>query len=89
MEQWLRDHWPEGLVLAVLGLLRWLGVREVNRVDKAIEDHEERLGVLEKDHITREDFDELRSSLTATITNTAERAENRLDLILKHLLERG
>ncbi len=89
MEQWLRDHWPEGVVVATLALLRWLGVREVNRVDAQIENHEQRLSDLETDRVTQANVEELRASLTATITSSSERIEKRVDRILDHLLERA
>lgn len=63
--------WALGAWLTVLS---WVGVRQVSRIDE-----------LEKDRVTRNDFDELRHSLTASITNAQERTEARLDKIWEHL----
>lgn len=71
--------------LAATGLLAFFGRRELKRHDeerRAIlasqEKLEERLRNVEKAHVTRDDFDELRSSMMASFTNMAERIEDRM-----------
>lgn len=67
------------LLGALVGLLGWIGRRELKRAEMTQQDHASRIGVLEKDRVTRDDFDELRSSLTASITGGYERLENSVE----------
>lgn len=63
--------WLGGIVVAVLG---WLGLDTYKRVR-----------ALEENKVTREDLDELRSSMIATFSNGHERIEQRLDKIWERL----
>lgn len=63
----------------LMGLLGWIGRRELKRAEVTQQDHASRLGVLERDRVSRDDFDELRSSLTASITVGVERLENSVE----------
>jgi hypothetical protein len=69
----------EALGLALGAVFAWFVKRDVNRFDKALEAHTMEIGELQRDRVTRKDFDELRSSLTAAITHGFDRAEEKID----------
>lgn len=79
MSSWFWNHLPEGVILGLLAIARYLGLRAINRIDNIADKHEERLRNLETNHITHDDFDELRSSMTASMTNMSNRLERSLD----------
>ena len=55
--------------------VKWLVGREIDSKEDELADHEERLRRLEDSRVTRNDMDELRLSLMASIANMGERAE--------------
>jgi hypothetical protein len=74
------------LALFLLGLVSWFGRREMKRIDEALEEsekaakaHAERIIALEESRVSRDDLDELRESLTASIINGVERLEKGVD----------
>jgi len=78
--EWINAHLPEGgFIAAGFVLLKWLLGREIRRVDRNQEDHEERLRKLEESKITRSNLDELRMSLMATITGSHEMLQHRIN----------
>lgn len=75
-KEFVAQHWPEGLLATMTGLLTFFSRRELKRNDerheeaKALHDaHELRLRELEVVTVTRDDFDELRSSMMASMVN--------------------
>jgi hypothetical protein len=83
MNDWLAQHLIEVVIAALVGLAAWLLRRFVGGVDS----HERRIGALEQDRVTREDFDELRASLTATAAHNQERTETRMDRLFEKISE--
>ncbi len=81
MGEWLKQHLVGVGIAGLLALIAWLLRRGVGKVDG----HEARIAGLEKDRVTRDDLDELRASLTATVAHAQERTETRLDRILERL----
>jgi len=69
-------HWV--LVLAG-GVVAWFVKRDYRRVDDTLKDHAQQIDELQKDRVTKNDFDELRASITATITNGFARAQDKMD----------
>lgn len=63
------------LLGAIVGLLGWGGKRALQRQAE----HQQRIEALERDRVSRDDFDELRSSLTASISVGIERLENSVE----------
>lgn len=86
LREFLTQHWPEGLIAAMTGLLTFFGRREIKRNDDwhkkheaRYDDHEDRIDELEADRVTRDDFDELRHSMMASFENMANRFETKVD----------
>ncbi len=78
---WLSQHLIEVLMATLLALIAWQLKRFISTQDS----HASRIGELEKDRVTRDHIDELRSSLMATISQNHERTESRLDRILERM----
>ena len=74
---WLQDGWKvaQALFGGIVGIVVGIAKRESNRIDKALRSHSDKLDDLQSNRVTREDFDELRESLTATVVNSYERLE--------------
>lgn len=70
--KWLADHIPEGAIIGMLAIIRWLGMREIKRIDDELDSNTKDIADLKKDKITTRDFDELRGSMTASITTAFE-----------------
>lgn len=85
MTAWFTQHGIETLIALLLGVIAY-GLRRFIATQDA---HGERLNALEADRVTRDDFDELRHSLTATATHNQERTESRLDRILESMAAGG
>jgi hypothetical protein len=83
MAPWLAQHLVELLIAGLLGL----AIYNLRRLVTEQDDHGKRITALETNRVTRDDFDELRSSLMATATQNHERVEQRLDRILERLAE--
>lgn len=81
MKDWILDHLPESIVAAFVGLVGWLAQRAIRKVDA----QEARIALLERDSVTKETIDELRESMTSSITHAFARVETRTDEILLHL----
>lgn len=82
---------PEAVAAAFAGLAVWVGKVFHRRVDN----HAERIRELEIDRVKRDDIvrieqtmDEMRSSLTATMTHGLGRVEDSVQTLTRHLLER-
>ncbi len=58
--------------MTLLGLSGWFARRSLKRIDDDLTDNKEALEALKRDRITRSDFDELRGSMTASITTAFE-----------------
>lgn len=84
MKDWLVDHLPESLIAAMLSVIGWWVQRKLARNDA----FEARITALERNRVTKEDFDELRESMNATFVNGMQRIENRTDQILFHMAKR-
>jgi hypothetical protein len=67
------SKWALGALALVLG---WIGIDVYKRVKK-----------LEEGRVTREDFDELRTSMMATFTHGHERLEGKLDKLIERLIK--
>lgn len=78
LKEIITQHWPEGLVATMTGLLTFFSRRELKRNDDRHLAHEQRLKQLEGEVITKNDFDELRSSMTASMTNLADGIDRRM-----------
>lgn len=65
--------WIGAILVATFG---WMWRRQATRLD-----------ALEKDRVTRTDFDELRASMLATFTNGHNRLEDKLDRIIERLMK--
>lgn len=78
---WLEAAWRfAGTIGAtVMAGFWWLIQREVKRVDTTLQLHTRQISELQKDRVTKDDMDELRSSLTATIVHGFERTEKQFD----------
>ncbi len=81
MLDWLDQHGIEALIAGLLtviafGFRRFAAAQDKNTAD---------IAELQKNRVTRDDFDELRSSLMATATQNHNRLEERLDRIWQHL----
>ena len=81
-------HWLIGGCTALVAISAWLCRRAIKRMDDDIAGCQQSIEELKEDRITRQDFDELRGSMTASITTafqmidkSVERrhAENRQD----------
>lgn len=83
MAPWLAQHLVELLIASLVGL----AVYNLRRLVTSQDDHDRRIVALETDRITRDDFDELRHSLTATAANNQTRVEQRLDRIMERLAQ--
>lgn len=81
MKDWLLDHLPESLMGSVVGVIGWWMQRKIARADAL----EARVQALERDKVTRDDIDELREHIDASITRSLARVETRTDEILLHL----
>ena len=96
MKDWMQ-HLPAGVAAVLLGVVGWFTKREAVRVEGRLNSHAERLRELEADRVTRDDIDELRASLTASINLGVQRVEtsiNRVETdvreLVRHLLnQRG
>lgn len=82
----LLQYIPEGIATAFVAVVGFFGRRELKRIDGAHASNSDeigkldtRVGALERFSVTRQDFDELRGSLTASIVNVGVRLENRID----------
>lgn len=73
-------HLPEAIGAASAAVGAWFAARGARLRALA-----RRVTRLEKERVTRDDFDELRSSLTASISHNQQRTEERLDRIWEHL----
>lgn len=83
MAPWLSQHLVELLIASLVGL----AVYNLRRLVEGQDDHGKRIVALETDRITRDDFDELRHSLTATAVNNQMRVEQRFDRIMERLAQ--
>lgn len=83
MIEWLQQHGVEALIAVLLAVSVWIIKRAVATQDS----HETRISGLETDRVTREDFDELRASLTATAAHNQERTESRMDRLFEKISE--
>lgn len=81
MNPWLQQHAVELLIASLLGLIAW----NLRRFIATQDNHGTRISKLETNMVTREHFDELRASLTATATNNQNRTEERLDRMWEHM----
>lgn len=79
MWDFIVEHWPKGVFASAMGLAAWLGRREIKRNDDDHDDYDVRIKEVEKRHVSRDDFDELRSSMTASMVNLSERMENNMN----------
>lgn len=86
MQDWLWKHLPEGIILALVGIAQFFGRREIRRYDNdrrelraALVKHADRLALLEREQVTKDDFDELRSSMMASFENMVDRFEKKVD----------
>lgn len=52
-----------GIGAAMLAAFKWLIGREVRRIDSASTDHEQRIRSLEDSRVTRDDIDDIKSSM--------------------------
>jgi copper homeostasis protein CutC len=84
VKDWLANHLPESLLGIFATLVGWLAQRAINKVDA----QEERIAALERDKVTKENIEELRESMNASITHAFARVETRTDEILLHLARR-
>lgn len=85
---WLEQHIIELLSAGLLGLILW----NIRRFISTQDSHGKEIAALKEDRVTRDDFDELRSSLTATATQNHEVVTDqlnsmtgRLDRVLEHM----
>lgn len=81
MSVWLEQHVVEVLIAILLAVIAFSMRRFIATQDA----HGERIKALETDRVTRDDFDELRHSLTATAAQNHELVTARLDRILEHM----
>lgn len=81
MKDWLAAHIPESFVVAFFGLVGWWVQRKIAKTEAL----EARVLALEKDKVTRDDIDDLREHIDASITRSLARVETRTDEILLHL----
>lgn len=80
MWEFITEHWPKGVFLSAIGLTGWLSRRELKRNDDDHKDLDERLQTIEdKPFVTADVIDELRSSMTASMVNLADRIEAKMD----------
>lgn len=86
MKEWLAQYVPEAIATSFVAVVGFFGRRELKRIDSAHATNSgeigklgARVGALERSTVTRADFDELRGSLTASITNVGTRMEQKLD----------
>jgi hypothetical protein len=84
VNDWLLDHLPEWIAGALVGIAAWFAQRAISKVDA----QEERIAALERKTVTKDDFDELRESMTSTFVNGMQRLEMRQDQILFHMAKR-
>lgn len=84
MKEWFLDHIAEWFFAAFGGLSLWLVNRSVKKVDRL----DERLTLVERKTVTKDDFDELRESMNATFVNGMQRLEARQDQILFRMMKR-
>lgn len=97
--QWLSEHLPESAAAALTAAATFFTKRiwsvgpRIAKLDAHLTKLDVRVAKLEGIAITREDFDELRMLLTASITNVGTRLEKRTDdimlLLAKGNQERG
>ena len=78
MKEWLLEHIPESIAAFLVTVVGWMAQRAIAKVDR----QEERIAALERDRVTKQDFDELRESMNATFTHGMDRIERRTDQIL-------
>ena len=94
-EDFFRAHGIDFCILGLgFGLLKWLMRREIDHFDNAKSDHESRIRKLEETRVTHDDFDELRSSLMASmhlvhsdITQTMSAIQSDMRVLTAHLLK--
>jgi hypothetical protein len=79
MSTWLSQHLVELLIATLLAIIAW----SIRRFVTIVDSHEIRITALERDGVTRDQIDELRHSLMATMTQNHERTEQRLDRLLE------
>lgn len=82
MWEFISEHWPKGVFVAAMGITTWFTRREIHRNDEDHKEIERRLNSLEeaeRNHVTHEDFDELRTSMMASMVNMSDRMEKNLN----------
>lgn len=84
MKDWFFDHVPESFIAAMLSVVGWWVQRKIARADAL----EARIVALERDKVTKDNIEELRESMTSSITHAFARVETRTDEILLHLAQR-
>jgi len=91
-ETWINMLWTgfSALWALFMALLLWNMRRQVAASDShgtGIAAHNTRITILESTSITREDFDEMRASLTATAAHNQKRTETRMDRLFEKVSE--
>lgn len=72
----------------LIAMFVWLVKREIKRVDDTLHEHAGKIGELQLNRVTKDDMDELRASLTATVTNGFQLLDRRVDVRHEEHLER-
>lgn len=84
MTEWIQAHIQEGGILGAIAaalffLVKWFIKQELRRLKEERADHETRLRALEANRVTPAHIDELRMSFMATLTNSHNMLDKRMD----------
>lgn len=83
MNEWFSDtaRWIYGGVLLLMTAIGWWVQRQIGRLD----DQEDRIEELEKDHVTRREVREMQQHIDASIRSSEDRLANRIDKVYEKL----
>ena len=70
-----------GLMTLFGALGKWLLGREVDRLDKVLDDHGKAINGLERDHVGREDIQRLAERLEATISRAVDKMDEQFERV--------